>query len=879
MDIKLEAEIKDLADAYLAGDLDEAALARSIEALLSAAGSDIADTLMDDDAHVNELVPGVVIGPPECRVRLLHDLSGHQRVWLAQLIGLAEAFRVVKVFRPDQRISTAGVGSNEDERSVRADLVGLRTYLAKVRARVDLAVKLTHPNIVKIYGWRQGAGGWPFVEMGYVSSQKGSTLEQLIEQKGTEGFAWGTIVQWLRPVAAALDYAHQEHRLAHQHLDADSVFVSSDGEVKLLGFGVATEVHEPRSVLFSVKSLSAETTAESASSKTMFRRDVYALALLIYRLLSGRSAYEVQAHYPNVISRPPGLTDEAWRTLRQGLAYPSELCPAEAGAFVASLEKAQRVRKTAQQLRKPSFLAQYRWLVAGVGVAVFAGTAGLFAYKAQSPEVGPPIEQPSPVEARPQPAVSPAEQDKWRYAGREENAEYEADRRAFESAQRENTQVAYQLYLQRCPRCGYGQEAKEAIEKLAFQEKVASIKKQFESHIMALEQGKKGNNGSKALAQLDVLEKLASDETYVVQGRRRIARAWITLSENELQKRKLASSKKWYRKALALQPDLPELKILGEALQEAGVQKTAEQKDSQAFSIARQENTRKAYWEYLSRCAPVCRYRASATKALARLAPRNRVFQDRLADGSLGPEMVMIPAGHFMMGSPLSERGRYKDEARHLVQIKKPFAIGKYEVMFHEYDRFAAASGRVRPGDNGWGRGRRPVINVSWQDTKTYADWLSKQTKHRYRLPTEAEWEYAIRAGVKSSRYWGNDPDEGCLYANAADLDGKELYVGWPAMKCRDGYIYTAPVGTYHSNNFGLHDMAGNVLEWTCTLYDEQYRAPIQRCQEPTADRQFVIRGGSWNDEPRSIRSAERHRDDPQDQNYSLGFRLVRELP
>lgn len=160
-----------------------------------------------------------------------------------------------------------------------------------------------------------------------------------------------------------------------------------------------------------------------------------------------------------------------------------------------------------------------------------------------------------------------------------------------------------------------------------------------------------------------------------------------------------------------------------------------------------------------------------------------------------------------------------------------------------------------------------------------YADWLSKQTGAYYRLPTEAEWEYAARAGVTASRYWGDDPDQGCAYVNAADLDGKQAFVGWTAMKCRDGEVHTAPVGKYRNNDFGLHDMLGNVLEWTCSLYDQSVPAPVQECQGQAGDRQFVVRGGSWNDEPRNVRSADRHRARPDFQDYSLGFRLVRELP
>jgi len=255
------------------------------------------------------------------------------------------------------------------------------------------------------------------------------------------------------------------------------------------------------------------------------------------------------------------------------------------------------------------------------------------------------------------------------------------------------------------------------------------------------------------------------------------------------------------------------------------------------------------------------------------------VLRDQMNDGSQGPEMVVIPAGEFQMGSPSSEIGRYSDEPTRVVRIEKSFAIGKYEVMFHEYDRFATATGKPLPADHDWGRGRRPVINVDWRNAAAYAEWLSQQTGQRYRLPTEAEWEYAARAGTTTSRYWGDDPNEGCAYANATDLDGKKVFVGWTVMQCHDGQVYTAPVGNYRNNEFGLYDMAGNVLEWTCSIYDKESKTPAQRCQEPGGDQEMVVRGGSWSDEPRNVRSADRHRSRPEFRDYFLGFRLVREVP
>jgi formylglycine-generating enzyme required for sulfatase activity len=240
--------------------------------------------------------------------------------------------------------------------------------------------------------------------------------------------------------------------------------------------------------------------------------------------------------------------------------------------------------------------------------------------------------------------------------------------------------------------------------------------------------------------------------------------------------------------------------------------------------------------------------------------------------------MVMISAGTFIMGSPPAEAGRYQSEHEQQVEIKRPFAIGRYEVTFEEYDKFAEATGREKPDDEGWKRGRHPTINVTWQDSIAYAKWLSAQTKQHYRLPTEAEWEYAARAGTRTARYWGDDPDQGCRYANAADLMLQEKFSGWNVMQCRDGYMYTAPVGSYQPNGYGLYDMLGNVMEWTCSTYHNAADTSQKSCDQQSSGIYYVARGGSWSDEPRSLRAADRYKAAPDYQDYFLGFRLVRDL-
>lgn len=831
---------------------------------------------------------GMVIGPPERRVRLLQDLGGKGRIWLAVAVapdterarGIADEFRTIKLFLPASQVPGPRE-SGRDERSQRADLIGWRTYLTKVRARVEQAAKLDHPHIAGVYGWRHGADGWPFAEMEYVDQQQGQSLAQLLSEQGQNGLPWDAVLKWLRPVATALDYARQEHRFAHQHLDADAIFLAGQGTVKLLGFGLATEIREPRSVLFGSGEATRETAAEGSPdlvpAETAFRRDVFALALLVYRMLMGQSAYEAKSQVASAMPRPPGLTDEAWRVLRRGLAYPSELCPTDAGKLMNALEAAQR--PTEKSGRSRDSLRQNWVSLAGLGFLVALGVYWLVERPGGETETGRSTQADVRTDARPGSVQGLAESPDGELVVLLQEAEREADLRAFESAKRMDTLVAYQLYLQRCPRCGYRQEARSAIQNLQTEERINKLKADFETLARSLERDNRDDRGDEALNRLNALALLAPGDPFVAAGRRRIALDWVARARASINKGDLAGARQGLKKAGSIQPELPELAGLAATLQQAEAAERARQTDAEEFAVARRANNRKAYWSYLERCAATCNYRAEAEAALARLAPANPVMRDRLSDGSQGPEMVAISAGGFLMGSPPHEKGRYNDEQQHPARIAKPFAIGKYEVMFYEYDRFAVATGRSSPGDQGWGRGRRPAINVSWLDAKAYAEWLSQQTGYRYRLPTEAEWEYAARAGTTTSRYWGDDPDQGCPYANAADLDGKKVFVGWTAAQCRDGHIYAALAGSYRNNDYGLHDMLGNVLEWTCSLYAQDYRAPAQDCEEPAADRQFVVRGGSWNDEPRNVRSAERMRNRPDFRDYFLGFRVVRELP
>ena len=268
----------------------------------------------------------------------------------------------------------------------------------------------------------------------------------------------------------------------------------------------------------------------------------------------------------------------------------------------------------------------------------------------------------------------------------------------------------------------------------------------------------------------------------------------------------------------------------------------------------------------------------SAT-AQAELPAAGTVFKDC----AQCPEMVVVPAGQFVMGSPPMELDRDDDEGPpHKVVISKPFAAGKYEVTFDEWDACVQDSVCAQVSDEGWGHGRRPVINVSYTQAVEYIKWLSDKAGKRYRLLSEAEWEYAARAGSEKPRFWGAAADQACEFANVYDLAGKAAHnFSGKNFACDDGYAETAPVGTFKPNGFGLYDTLGNVWEWVEDCWNPSYKgAPWEGRAWATGDcSRRVFRGGSWSGEPRYLRSAGRNRGVQSAHGNFLGFRVARTLP
>ena len=293
---------------------------------------------------------------------------------------------------------------------------------------------------------------------------------------------------------------------------------------------------------------------------------------------------------------------------------------------------------------------------------------------------------------------------------------------------------------------------------------------------------------------------------------------------------------------------------------------------------------------------------------IARIAlEAKKEIQLELVDGVL-MQFTLIPPGSFIMGSPEKEQDRDDDEQQHPVTISKPFYLGIHEVTKGQFSAFLSTTNYQTDAEK-LGSGYafpevglltereeinwitpgfdqaddHPVVIVSWNDAQEFCNWLEKQTEYRIRLPSEAQWEYACRAGTSTGYYWGDSPDDGSSWYNGADQSAKDPFPNWwTVFNWDDGFVFTAPVGHFKANRFGLYDMHGNVWEWCQDWYREHYygKSPVFDPVGPLEAETFrVLRGGSWGDDPWSLRPADRYWNSPDYRNVTVGFRVLLDFP
>lgn len=430
------------------------------------------------------------------------------------------------------------------------------------------------------------------------------------------------------------------------------------------------------------------------------------------------------------------------------------------------------------------------------------------------------------------------------------------DRSAFARAKRADTESAYQAYLDRCSvhGCSYRTQAEARIAALHLSAEQAEREADLQRKVADLDAYSQALQTDNEAAYQTYLDRCAAHGcSYREPAQQRLIALRSDAEDSERHAALAREVVEQAARATELEQQLEEL--------------TA-RLDRVAFARAEQADTEAAYRTYLSDCtATGCWHRTQAEERLAQLAERVRRFAQ-------APEMAAIREGCFQMSSPIARDDARANRSQQV--CVDTFKMAKHEVSFSQYDRFAYATGRNLASDEGWGRGNRPAINVSWEDAMAYAAWLSEQTGWQYRLPTEAEWEYAARAGTQTRRYWGDDPSAACTYANVHDQTSmRENSFSKPPHACDDGYAKTAPVGQFQPNAWGLYDMLGNVWEWTCSAYSGDYDGTEQRCAKASNAGFRSIRGGSWHSGPQFVRAAGRSGVLPDKRYGGLGFRLA----
>jgi formylglycine-generating enzyme required for sulfatase activity len=350
--------------------------------------------------------------------------------------------------------------------------------------------------------------------------------------------------------------------------------------------------------------------------------------------------------------------------------------------------------------------------------------------------------------------------------------------------------------------------------------------------------------------------------------------------------------------------------------------------ESKTWEIAERADSEDAYRAYLN-AYPQGKFTTAAEIALGRLKKHaDSVSAARVAVSSGGPtsqplgqtredigpagksfrdcdrcpEMVVLPAASYEMGASPTDMDKLTQETpQHWISISKPLAMSRTEVTREQFSQFATETGlKVEGGcwvfedgkseqraDRNWTQpgylqsDSHPVTCVSWNDAVAYTKWLAEKTGKSYRLPTEAEWEFAARSGTTTARFWGDDPERACQYGNVADQKTKAQIshaANWVIHGCSDGHPYTSPRSTFRQNSYGLFDMLGNVWEWVEDCWNDSYRnAPVDGSAWLTgACGQRVARGGAWNSPPKSVRASTRNRNVNSYRDYSFGFRVVR---
>lgn len=693
------------------------------------------------------LMAGQEVGPFERRYRLdrLIAHGGMGQVWqatdLATHAELGHSAQVALKILPPQLTQNS-------------------THARLLIEEAARARQLAHEHIVRVYDWAQDpATASYFIIM---ECLEGEDLESLLAREGRLGLE--RTLRLLAPVAAALEHAWERHHLVHRDIKPANLFLTRAGEVKLLDFGIAARargsggpsVEAPASS--GTDGYRAPEAGRGPDQDAPGRGlDVHAVAVMAYRMLSGRLPFGDGQAGREIPARPDGLNEAQWEALQTGFAANAAARPGSVSELLERLEQARG---------------------------------------------------PSEADLRAQEAAEQAAR------AERETMDAEAQRRARETEARRRVEA----------------EARAAAQ--------AALDRQRREQ--------------------ERLARLAAEEARRVR-------------------------KEELRRQLAERRVLEAEKARQEAEQ---VQRKQAQARAAAAYLAQQQR---------ARVEQAARKQAELEELMptpsSPVADLEGVLRDRFLDvDAKGPELVLLPTGRFQMGSPEHERkiameaGSQKGWlARELPQqwvgIDKPIAMGRYPVTVGEWRAFVRATGWRQSGEVDWEApgfhqtDAHPVVGVNWYDAQHYLRWLSEATGRSYRLPSEAEWEYACRAGTRTAFSFGDG-----ISTDQANYDGNFTWNGGARGEYRRG---TTPAGMFPANPWGLFDMHGNVWEWVQDVVHDNYEgAPLDGSawEEGGDQARRILRGGSWLYNPRYLRSALRNGFSAALSNDIVGFRVVREL-
>ena len=766
----------------------------------------------------------------------------------------------LKEFLPRDEVSRNEEGRLQPlgDDATRRFSTGLSNFVAEGR----IVAQLEHPHVVEVIRCFE-ANGTAYLLMPYY---RGEALHKLLKRSGV--FTFEEIAALAKPLLEALEYIHGKG-LVHQDIKPANIYITENGQPILLDFGAAGQRLEAgTSTRWKLGSEGYAAPEQSDTESPIGPwTDIYGLAATLYRCLSGRI---------------PVAALQRKRALDEGEADPmqaiSKLVPSESFSGILNainsglaLEPSDRPRTIAQW--RPEFGVAGRTAKGAAGstlsgveqegrewlpivlLSLFAVVllgAVIYLFTGSGPQTG------AGSEDRSAGSTETAQPAKPQFTSAEETARWQ-------SALEADTAYGYQLFLQDYPDSIHRDQAEIHLERLDHQAwgyaQEQGTKSAVESYMESFPDGLHLADAKMAMHEFELAEEASERERQDLE--KQDDAAW----EQARSARSLAAIDQYLA-------DWPGGLHSDDAL---ALRKRIEAdiNDTRAFEAAARLNSIEAYESYV-KAFPQGRHVA---KALEAIDDRTLRPGKNFRDCEDCPSMVVVPAGSFWQGSEESSPYAIKMETpRRMVTIAEPFAVSVFEITMEQWDQcVSAGSCRTRPPDNGWGRGSRPVIMVSWNDAQEYVAWLNSRTGQAYSLPSESQWEYLARAGEE--RDWlGGSPTSVCQYGNIA---GAESGFRWQHEECSDqAAIETLPVGSFKPNAFGVYDVVGNVAEWTLDCMNLSYLdAPADGSawgRGICSSR--ITRGGSWFTGSREIRLPARFNLKNGDRNDFTGFRVVRKV-